>query len=142
MMPILMSWPDFQPLAAVLLGLTCVVVGGLAAMLWACHAKRDRCLISTAAASAPVARPPASHPRASSGGRAPEPVASYGRIVRYIEAAADRVQDIHSASRAAARQIDSAEVALNRLLADVATVMPNRFSPTVTPRRSLALLTI
>lgn len=61
----------------------------------------------------------------------------YDRVVGYIERTGEKVHNIHVASRSAARHIDNAEMALNRLLADVAPFMNQRLVPTVVPRRSL-----
>jgi hypothetical protein len=129
----LLPWPDLTQLAVVLLVLAVPVLVALARQF-----RRDRRRAHAAVTSA--AQKPAATRLSSRDIRTRNHAASYGQIVRYIETAGDRVQNIHSASRSAARHIDNAEVALNRLLADVATIMPNRFAPTVTPRRSLSPL--
>lgn len=65
------------------------------------------------------------------------PAFEFDRIVRYIERTGMRVLEVQTATRAAATHIDGAEMALNRLIAEVSAVLPEPWAPTVQPRRSL-----
>jgi hypothetical protein len=67
------------------------------------------------------------------------PGAELQKLTSVLERARTQVQTVHSVTAAAARQIDGAEVALNRLLQDISSVMPNVIKPTIVPRRALSL---
>jgi hypothetical protein len=62
-----------------------------------------------------------------------------GRLADVMQTARNRIDTITTCQRTAARHLDSAEVALNRLLADISSIMPPTITPSVQPRRSMAL---
>ena len=64
------------------------------------------------------------------------PGAELGRLSAVIDAARTRVQVINSSQVSAAVQIDAAEIALNRLLAEIGGIMPAVIKPTMVPRRA------
>lgn len=58
------------------------------------------------------------------------------RLASVMDGARVRLETITTSQRAAARHLDSAEIALNRLLSEIVGVMPAAISPTIVPRRS------
>jgi hypothetical protein len=71
-----------------------------------------------------------------------KPGSELRRITAVLEGATSRVQAINAAQVAAARQIDSAEVALQRLLAEITSVMPSAIVPVIVPRRPLTVVSM
>jgi hypothetical protein len=67
------------------------------------------------------------------------PGAELQKLTIVLDRARTQIQAVNSATSAAARQIDGAEMALNRLLADIAGVMPQAIQPTIVPRRPLSV---
>jgi hypothetical protein len=61
------------------------------------------------------------------------------KLTTVLDQARTQVQSVHAATSAAARQIDGAEMALNRLLQEIAGVMPQAIQPTIVPRRALSV---
>lgn len=57
------------------------------------------------------------------------------RLASVMDAARTHLDTITSSQRAAARHLDSAEIALNRLLSEIIDVMPPAIAPTIVPRR-------
>lgn len=84
-------------------------------------------------------------PRAVSPADAPGPVmtsaAAYDRLRARIAEAGSRTQRMISCQQGAARQLDTAEVALRRLMDEISGVMPVTISPTLMPRRHAAVVT-
>jgi hypothetical protein len=68
-----------------------------------------------------------------------KPGAELGRLADVIQGAHTRLETITSCQRAASRHLDSAEVALNSLLAEIVIVMPPTIMPSVLPRRTMAM---
>jgi hypothetical protein len=64
------------------------------------------------------------------------PGAELGRLADVIQTARVRIDTITTCQRSAARHLDSAEVALNRLLADIVGVMPKANTSVVLVRQS------
>ena len=65
--------------------------------------------------------------------------AELGRLADVMQTARTRVDTITACQRSAARHLDSAEVALNRLLDDIASIMPPTIASSVKQPRSMAL---
>jgi hypothetical protein len=65
--------------------------------------------------------------------------AELGRLAEVIQSAKSRIDAITTCQRSASRHLDSAEIALNALLAEIGSVMPPTISPSVHPRRTLAM---
>jgi hypothetical protein len=64
------------------------------------------------------------------------PGAELGRLASVIDAAQSHVQTVNANQVAAAVQIDAAEHALNRLIGEIAEIMPSVMKPTMVPRRA------
>jgi hypothetical protein len=134
---------DAPLLTAIAKAIFCLVAfAASGSLLWSAHVDHDPRLAAARAAK----RPAYVSPHAAS--LPVQPVAprlaagsEIHRLAAVLESARDRVQGIRDASAAAARQIDGAEFALNRLIADVSAVMPAVIAPTVIPRRVLSIAT-
>lgn len=57
------------------------------------------------------------------------------RLTSVMDGARVRLDTITASQRAAMRHLDAAEIALNRLLSEIADVMPAAIAPTIVPRR-------
>ncbi len=68
-----------------------------------------------------------------------KPGVELGRLAGVIEDARTRLDSITTCQRSASRHLDSAEVALNTLLADIVSIMPPTIAPSVQPRRTMAM---
>lgn len=60
------------------------------------------------------------------------------RLASVLDQASHRVEAVHASTVTAAREIDGAEIALNRLLVEISGVMPSVIAPTIVPRRQLS----
>lgn len=89
-------------------------------------ARRLRPVPASSTRAAPPATP--STPRLATG-------AELQRLLGVMEVATSRVTTINARQTAAARHLDSAEMSLNRLLGEIADVMPRTIGPTIVPRR-------
>lgn len=67
--------------------------------------------------------------------------AAYDRLRACISEAGDRTQRMNTCQMGAARQLDTAEVALRRLIDEISGVMPVRVSATLVPRRPVPIVT-
>ncbi len=108
--------------------------------LWLAHVERTPRLAAAKAARVPVYVSPyaKSLPQQPISARL-SPGVELQRLTSVLDSAKARVQTINAAQVAAARQIDSAEMALNRLLAEISSIMPTAIAPTIVPRRALGL---
>lgn len=61
------------------------------------------------------------------------------RLASVLDGARVRLDTITTSQRAAARHLDSAEMSLNRLLSEIADIMPAAIAPTIVPRRGVAV---
>ena len=69
------------------------------------------------------------------------PAAAYDRLRARITEAGDRTQRMNTCQMGAARQLDTAEVALRRLIDEISGVMPVSVSPSLVPRRPMQIVT-
>jgi hypothetical protein len=117
-------------LATTLLNIIAIValVGVGARLLWSAHVDRTPRLVAKREARIKPYVSPYATPLPA------QPVAA-----RVLDHARAQVQSVQSATSAAARHIDGAEIALNRLLAEIAGVMPQAIQPTIVPRRALSV---
>jgi hypothetical protein len=68
-----------------------------------------------------------------------KPGAELSRLADVVTSARTRLETITNCQRSASRHLDSAEVALNTLLADIVSIMPPTITPSVQPRRTMAM---
>lgn len=66
--------------------------------------------------------------------------AAYDRLRARITEAGERTQRMNSCQMGAARQLDTAEVALRRLIDEISGVMPVSVSPMLVPRRAMPVI--
>jgi hypothetical protein len=137
-MAFLADAPLLTVIAKAILCLVAFAASGL--LFWSSHVDRDPVLAAEREAKRPAyvsphAAPLPAQPSAPRLG----PGAEINRLAAVLDQARDRVQTIRDASAAASRQIDGAEFALNRLISEVAKVMPAVIAPTVIPRRELTI---
>jgi hypothetical protein len=137
-MAFLADAPLLTVIAKAILCLAAFAASG--ALFWSAHVDRDPVLAAEREAKRPAYVSPHAAPLP------PQPVtprlapgAEINRLGAVLDQARDRVQAIRDASAAASRQIDGAEFALNRLISEVAKVMPAVIAPTVIPRRELTI---
>lgn len=64
---------------------------------------------------------------------------AYGRLRARISEASERAQRMNSCQQSASRQLDTAEVALRRLVDEISGVMPAGFSTSLIPRRPVPI---
>lgn len=129
-------------LATTLLNIIAIValVGVGARLLWSAHVDRTPRLVAKREARikpyvSPYATPLPAQPVAARLAAGSE----LQKLTRVLDHARAQVQSVQSATSAAARHIDGAEIALNRLLAEIAGVMPQAIQPTIVPRRALSV---
>lgn len=122
-----------------ILAIVALVLAG-ARLLWSAHVDRTPRL----AAKREARIKPYVSPYAKS--LPPQPVAArlaagseLKKLTTVLDQARTQVLSVHAATSAAARQIDGAEMALNRLLQEIAGVMPQAIQPTIVPRRALSI---
>jgi hypothetical protein len=121
-----------------ILTIAALVVAGIR-YLWQAHVDRSPRLAAARAARIPAYVSPyaKSLPQQPVTARL-TPGKELQRLTSVLDLAQTRVQAINRAQVAAARQIDSAEVALNRLLSEIAGVMPTVMKTPMVPRRTIS----
>jgi hypothetical protein len=137
-MALLAASPVFVLLLKTLALLACAVVG--VRLLWSAHVDRTPRLAARREAKAkpyvsPYSKPLPAQPVATR----LAPGSELQKLSTVLDHARGQLQNVHTATAAAARQIDGAEVALSRLLQDIAGVMPQAIATTIVPRRALSL---
>lgn len=94
--------------------------------------------LATAPRLAPIAAP--AQPRNEIGRPKLTTEAAYDRLRARIAEAGSKTQRMNSCQQGAARQLDTAEVALRRLIDEISGVMPVALSPALVPRRPMPIV--
>ena len=129
---------DTLSLIAKLVAAAGLFVTGLVLLLQAALARRPARRVSARASgdrkSTGITRRPSTTVAAPSPRLGPG--SELRRLADIMDGARSRLDTVTTTQRAAARHLDSAEIALNRLLAEIADIMPPAIAPTVIPRRA------